>query len=163
MTASSLVYGCFAATIWLTGCASFPPQKQGELAARRPWAHTGLRVEKGRRYRVEVDFPKDACHPQFVKDWTIPVRDLTGWPEPAASSVTAKALSPLLRLRSAPWFALVATVDRRYPQRLAPDLGPAAASYRPPATGELVCYFNDVCFAYWNNHGVVRLHLTPLP
>ena len=112
------------------------------------WVETGLRVEKGRAYRVEpVDF-------STVNDWGLEVRDLEGWP-PGVLRVLATPIFWTRRRACEPWFAVIATVDRRHPVRLRAD-----RAYVAPATGKLVCYFNDAPFAYWNNHGTARLRLT---
>lgn len=114
------------------------------------WVETGIKVEKGRRYRVEVVDMSE------VKDWFLPVRNLRGWP------LWAELLySPLFWTRRQPfepWFAVIATVNRRCSQRLR-----EGELYIAPTDGQLVCYFNDAFFAYGNNYGTAELRFVPLP
>ena len=124
---------------------------QFKVATACYWAETGVCVEKGRRYRIEV------VDMSSVKDAIIPVNDLEGWPW-----LWARVLySPLFWTRRRafdPWFALIATVDRRQPRRLR-----ERQVYDAPASGRLVCYFNDAPFAYCNDyHGVAKLRIVPL-
>lgn len=115
------------------------------------WANTGFHVEKGRHYRIAVKNMADV--------WVskIPVRDLGGWPSPLAKILYA----PLFWMRRRPfdnWFSIIATVDRRHPRRLRAD-----RDYVAPASGELVCYFNDAPFAYANNKGTAVLSIVQSP
>jgi hypothetical protein len=95
-----------------------------------------------------------------VKDSVIPVTDLGGWPWTWPWLLCNLALAPFFWTRRAPlepWFSIIATVDRHHARRLRADL-----DYVAPATGELVCYFNDFFLAYRNNIGTAVLAITPL-
>jgi hypothetical protein len=114
------------------------------------WADTGIRVEKGKSYAVNVvDFTS-------VWDAYLPVRDFEGWP-PSFSRIVAAPLFWMRRRPFDPWFSVIATVERRHPVRLRAD-----RPYLAPTTGELVCYFNDSPWAYGNNRGVARLRIVKL-
>ncbi|GEP59603.1 hypothetical protein RSO01_67690 [Reyranella soli] len=58
------------------------------------------------------------------------------------------------RVPTAPWFALVGTVDRD--TSLLTPIG-AGAKIAFPKSGKLSCFANDVCFMYFNNRGSVML------
>lgn len=120
------------------------------FCTKQRWAHTGVHVLRGHQYKVEVvDMSK-------VFDWFVPVHNLEGWPWLWAR-VTASPIAWLRRAPSEPWFALIATVDGTCPERLLQD-----GIYLAPKSGELVCYFNDTWFSYWNNRGVASLRLVPI-
>lgn len=111
------------------------------------WAPTGIMLKAGQAYRIEVVNMKD------VRDASVRVGNLEGWP----NSWTRVLLSPLFWTRRRPfepWFALIATVECREPRRLR-----EGKTYVAPASGRLVCYFNDAWFAYGNNHGTAKLRL----
>lgn len=132
-----------------------PPKVQtAEVQAGDYWAETKVRVQRGHAYAVTVNFPPPDS-PDAVKDWFLKINDLGGWP------TWAQALgTPFFFMRRSPikpWFALMATVERRDVQRLYPD-----TTYHPRATGRLVCYFNDSPWAYRNNSGKVSLKVTDL-
>jgi hypothetical protein len=91
-----------------------------------------------------------------VRDWFVPVRNLNGWPW-LWTRIIATPFVPMRRERTHPWFALIATVDGKYPTRMQ-----ESSIYVAPATGNLICYFNDTPLAYWNNRGVAHLRLTKL-
>lgn len=115
------------------------------------WANTGFHVEKGRHYRIAVKNMED------VRDSAIPVRDLNGWPSPLAKILYAPVFWTRRRPLE-PWFSVIATVDHRHPRRLRAD-----RDYVAPASGLLVCYFNDAPFAYANNKGTAILTIAPTP
>jgi hypothetical protein len=115
------------------------------------WACTGYQVDEGHRYRIAV---KDMS---TVWDARMPVRDLNGWPSRFWTAVYAPVFWTRRRPFD-PWFSLIATVDGSHPRRLRAD-----AAYTAPATGHLLCYFNDFYFAYGNNQGAAVLTISPLP
>jgi len=121
------------------------------IDSRQWWCPTGLRVRAGDQFRVEILSLDD------VNDAGIPLDGLKGCvSDPRHERFAA---IPWIKRRPAEnYFALIATIDRRHPIRLT-DTTP----YVAPAAGELVCYFNDAWFAYFNNHGIGRLRLTPIP
>jgi hypothetical protein len=161
----------FRTVLWLaTSLTAFSvgAHESSRIETRSYWGNTGLRVERYRIYRVQVKWD----HVVDGDGWLgVPVNTLNGWPD----DWHRLAAAPLFWLRRRPfdpWFAMIATVDRQKPFRLLPDessppeQSPTATSWsRPfvaPATGELVCYFNDAPWAYWNNHGSVTLTLEQL-
>lgn len=115
------------------------------------WAETGVRVEKGRQYRVQI------VDMSTVQDASIVVKDLNGWP-PCWQRVAFAPVFWLRRQAFDPWFSLIATVDKKHPRRLQ-----EGAVYEAPATGQLVCFFNDAPWAYGNNQGCGKFRLVPVP
>ena len=121
-----------------------------EVHAPCYWAETGVQVEKGRRYRVQI------VDMSTVKDASIEVKDLEGWP-PGWQRIVFSPVAWLRRRPLEPWFSLIATVDRKQPRRLQ-----EGAIYEAPATGQLVCFFNDAFWAYGNNQGCGKFRLVPV-
>ena len=139
-----LLIAMTSASIALAAVPDFPVQ------AACYWSSTGIRVEKGRHYRVEI------VDMSSVKDSEIRVANLDGWPPSIRRTIFTVFGFWMRRRPFDPWFSIIATVERRYPQRLR-----EGQDYVAPATGELVCFFNDACWAYGNNFGVAYLRLIP--
>jgi WD40 repeat protein len=111
-------------------------------------AETGILVQKNRRSRIKV------VDMSAVRDGDIAVRDLEGWPHCLRRTLFTPLFFWARRRPLDPWFSVIATVDRKHAQRLRED-----SEYVAPASGELVCYFNDLPIAYGNNQGIARLQL----
>ena len=107
-------------------------------------ARTGLRVEEGGRYRFRTSGTwKDAwivATPAGFERWWL------------------RAFTPLRRLPEAPWFALCAHVDGAADRPFA--IGGGLDEWHAPASGELVCFANDVPFLYGNNSGEITLQVS---
>ena len=61
------------------------------------------------------------------------------------------------RLRRAPsqqWFALIGAIDQDPSTQFLIGTG---CDYRPPRSGKLTCFANDVLGFYWNNKGQLEL------
>jgi hypothetical protein len=128
-----------------------PAKIQGETAiitvdAACYWTETGVQVQENRAYRVRV------LDMSSVWDWNIRVPNLDGWPRSFRRTLFTALLFWARRRPVDPWFALIATVDRKHPRWLRED-----REYIAPASGELVCYFNGLPVAYGNNHGIAKL------
>lgn len=113
-----------------------------EVAARPRWTATGIVLVSGARYRAHAE--------GTWRDRHI-ATDAAGYDSPNPLFRLAQWLRRHPRAR---WFALVGTVDRRWGTRVV--LG-SAAEFAAPATGELVCYANDLLPMLFNNRGSVRL------
>jgi hypothetical protein len=113
-------------------------------------AETGILVQKNRRSRIKV------VDMAAVRDGDIAVQDLEGWPHCLRRTLFTPLFFWARRRPLDPWFSVIATVDRKHAQRLRED-----SEYVAPASGELVCYFNDLPIAYGNNQGIARLQLIP--
>lgn len=112
------------------------------VAARDRWSATGIVVVSGARYRAAAQGSWDDRHIRT---------DAGGYASP---NLLFRVVERFRRHPRARWFALVATVDRRRSTRLV--LG-TATEFTAPATGELVCYANDLLPMLFNNSGSVRL------
>lgn len=145
-----------------------PPLKEpGHFRTCQRWAFTQLHVEARKTYRAEVEFHDVVDGIRFP----IKVDDLHGWPD-LFPRILAAPLFWSRRRWFQPWFSLIGTVDKQHPFRLRPGQLPAGAQPREhvhwseefvaPASGELVCYFNDAFWAYGNNQGSVVLRLHPV-
>lgn len=126
------------------------------VPASDPWFNTGVAVVPGQRLRIEV--PPG----QTWVDWF-----LTYGPEGGTSWAQAP-FRPLLRVktdddgRRAEFFTLVAaivTADAPHvlAQRIVVGAGPREFTARH--AGRLVCFANDVPFAYGNNKGAMRIRV----
>jgi hypothetical protein len=123
-----------------------PASRKIVVPASERWYHTGFNVERGERYRFTVP-PGQRWH-----DWYIP-----SGPEGYADKLVNRLTRPLLRVKSLNgvpirFFALIGTVGE--------DLATAfviggGCEWIATASGELVCFANDVGFAYWNNRGTM--------
>lgn len=160
-----------ATLIFVTMLPSFSLQA-GEpvrLETRAYWGHTGQHVEKGRSYRVKIEWYGVADGDGWMR---IPVRDLNGWPD-GWQRVAAAPLFWLRRRPFDPWFALIGTVNCANPFRIQPGKHLQEVKseknvswsepFAAPASGEFVCYFNDAPWAYGNNHGSIVIRLVPCP
>lgn len=125
-----------------------------EIQSASYWFDTKINVSREHAYEMTVIFPAPGT-PDAVSDWFLSINDLSGWP--AWAKIIGSVFFFLRRDPFEPWFSLMATVDRKYPQRLCSGL-----PYRPPASGRLICYFNDSPWAYGNNHGSVLLKMKDL-
>jgi hypothetical protein len=115
-------------------------QQRTPVAAAEHWSRTGLRLEAGVSYRLTAS--------GTWRDWHV---------ETTAAGYTRWYLAPFGWLRRAPrrpWFELMGCLDAD-PATTFP-IG-AGTTYVPPWSGELVCFANDVSWAYGNNSGAVTL------
>lgn len=64
---------------------------------------------------------------------------------------------PLRRVPAARWFALIGAINRQGEFTI--GLG---TTYTPKTSGHLSCFANDAMSRYGNNHGSLRLRVTPL-
>jgi hypothetical protein len=113
-----------------------------EVAARPRWTATGIVLVSGARYRARAEGGWRDRHL---------ATDAAGYDSP---NLVFRLVERFRRHPRARWFALVGTVDRRRGTRLV--LG-AATEFTARATGELVCYANDLLPMLFNNSGSVRL------
>jgi hypothetical protein len=113
-----------------------------DVAARPRWTATGVVLVCGGRYRASAEGGWDDRQVRT---------DAAGYASP---NLLFRLLERFRRHPRARWFALVGTVDRRRATRVV--LG-TVAEFTAPATGELVCYANDLLPMLFNNSGSVRL------
>jgi hypothetical protein len=116
------------------------------IIADQKWNPTGIHFNKGTRYRITLLDPLD------VRDGSIQATSLDGWPF-CWQRLVFFPVGLLRRRPFDPWFALIGSVDKKYPFRIAYD----GYEIEAPATGELYCYFNDLPWSYPNNEGTARL------
>jgi hypothetical protein len=112
------------------------------VPARPRWSRTRILLEEGVAYLVSTDG-------EWL-DWRKPSK-AAGYRSP---SWLFRLVERFRRHPTARWFALVGTVDRRRATQFV--LG-GVPSFVAPASGELVCYANDLSMMRWNNSGEVRL------
>lgn len=127
-----------------TNCVQY-----AEIQSASYWFDTKIDVCRGHAYEITVNFPKPG-DPNAVRDWFLSINDLNGWPDWART--IGSVFFFLRRNPLQPWFSLIATVDRKHPERLC-----SSSPYRPQSSGRLICYFNDSPWAYGNNYGSVLL------
>lgn len=126
-------------------------QRTQRVYAAEYWNCTGVYLRANEDYRIKVvpnlgEPLRDASHisPTIAgEDWNT-----------SAHNIAAKLHGK--RMDSAPWFALIATVDKKHPHIVS-----RSPSFRVPVSGELLCYFNDVQLElfYKNNSGWVVLEV----
>lgn len=132
-----------------------PNQVQcAEIQSASYWFDTKIDVSRGHAYEIAVVFPAQGTR-DAVRDWFLSINDLSGWP--AWTKIIGAVFFFLRRNPFQPWFSLMATVDRKHPQRLC-----SGSPYHPRASGRLICYFNDSPCAYGNNYGSVLLKVKDL-
>lgn len=106
------------------------------VEARQKWTDSNLEVEAGTRYRISV------TSTQKWKDWFV-----ASGPD-GYSKWVLKPVEFLRRAPDAPWFALMAAIDRREP-----FLVGQTCEFEASTSGRLEFYANDIGFMYWNNSG----------
>lgn len=113
------------------------------VRARARWNETGVLLEAGAVYRLEV---------RGGQHW----RD--GFVECDAGGYRRWYLACLgwhRRFPRADWFALIGAVDRTGPTQFL--IGRGLERFVAPRDGQLTCYANDWPCMYWNNRGQVTL------
>ncbi len=126
--------------------------KKGESAyttvlARKPWNHSGIELQKGNQYKLEVSGD------QHWKDWHV-----EAGPD-GFEKWYMKMFEPLRRVSHANWFALIGALGRSKENCFV--IG-RSISLAPILAGELVCFANDVRGFYFNNSGSIELKVTRL-
>lgn len=121
------------------------------ILANQYWNDTGILLQKDMSYRMSV--VRDAgtpLHDASYQAGSIAGEDWNSLPHKVAELVHGK------RIDDARWFALIGTVDKAHPWVIS-DGGVVTA----PATGRLLCFFNDVQLElfYRNNGGSVVLEI----
>jgi hypothetical protein len=119
------------------------------ILANQYWNDTGVQLTKGARYRMTV--VPGAGSP--LRDAKFAARSIAGEDWKSLAHKSAELVHGK-RVDDAKWFALIGTVEREHPW-VVTDGGVVTA----PASGALVCFFNDVQFElfYRNNDGSVVL------
>jgi hypothetical protein len=115
------------------------------VEAQRFWNETGVHLMVGHEYRFSA---ADEWADAYI------TCDADGFPNPNIFLQISEWLRRAPRER---WFALIGCVGRspRAQFRIGKERILAA-----PASGELICFANDVSLAYWNNQGAVQLTVT---
>ncbi|HVK56497.1 MAG TPA: hypothetical protein VM532_15900 [Burkholderiales bacterium] len=116
-----------------------------EILAREKWSDTRISIVAGEEYHFKSSGQWN--------DKTI-VCGADGYASP---NLLLRASEFLRRVPSAPWFALIGSIDRNEDAFFL--LG-AEATITPQSTGTLYCFANDVSFMYWNNTGGIQLSVT---
>lgn len=118
------------------------------VPAKERWFHTGYALEKDARYLITVPLG------QIWIDWFV---------KNGPNGSTTR-LQKLFRhcLRFSPdrdpraeFFTLIGTIGESLQHAFVIGAGPC--DFPAPATGELVCFANDIWPAYWNNKGAMKL------
>lgn len=132
-------------------------QRTQPIQADRYWNDTGVHVTKDAQYRMTVVVGGGAP----LRDASFEARSIEGEDWDSLAHKTAELVHGK-RVDNAKWFALIGTIDKEHPWVIT-DGGIVTA----PASGTLVCFFNDVQLElfYRNNKGWVTLdveQVTPL-
>jgi hypothetical protein len=116
-----------------------------EVYARDRWNVTGLVLEMGHEYKFEcsgVWF--DSKYHTSANGY--------------ASPTWFHALNErFLNLPTEKWAALLGTLDRH---RQKPFLIGRYSTFKPPYTGELICFSNDTPWMRWTNSGDMSVRVT---
>lgn len=119
------------------------------MPAAERWFHTGFHLEKGARYRITVP-PGQVWTDWFVKNG----------PEGSTTLLQRffrhRLRFPPARDPRAESFTLIGAIGESLEHAFVIGAGPC--DFTAPASGELVCFANDLWSAYWNNKGSVRLN-----
>ena len=124
------------------------------IHADKYWNDTGVQLVEGKRYRMSV-VPEVG---DALRDASFVARSIAGEDWKSLAHKSAELLHGK-RIDDAKWFALIGTVNRQHPWVIS-DGGIVTA----PATGTLVCFFNDVQLEifYRNNRGWIILNVEPM-
>jgi hypothetical protein len=124
-------------------------QRTQPIRADQYWNDTGVRLEKETQYRMTVV----AGTGEPLRDASFEARSIEGEDWHSLAHKTGQLVHGK-RVDDAKWFALIGTIDKEHPWVIT-DGGIVTA----PASGSLVCFFNDVQLAvfYKNNSGWVAL------
>jgi hypothetical protein len=121
--------------------------RQTRVNAACYWNPSRIELEKGALYSLDVGADQrwsdgciDADSSGYERWWLA-------------------AFKPFRRVPSAAWFALIGTVGRQPAARCAVG---KSCQWLAPATGELVCFANDVPIMYWNNRGSILVKVKKL-
>ena len=121
------------------------PGRTVTVAARPRWNRTGVHVEQGVAYRLRA-------HGEWCDRRTRCGPD--GYPSPYW---LFRLVERFRRHPTAPWFALIATIDGDRATRFVVG---SRTYWTAPVTGQLQCYANDLPGMRFNNSGHVRLTVT---
>jgi len=122
---------------------SQPSYDEGQaihVHARRRWNDSGVVVEAGQRYRISV------APTETWKDWFV-----TSGPDGYTKCIL-KPLEFMRRASNAPWFALMASVNRSEPIFVGQE-----CEFEADGSGRLEFFANDLPFMYWNNSGRITV------
>jgi hypothetical protein len=111
------------------------------------WNASGIELEKGALYSLDVAAGERWSDGRIDTD----SRGYERW--------WLAVFRPFRRVPSAAWFALIGTVGSQLAERCVVG---KSCEWLAPATGELVCFANDVPIMYWNNRGSILLTVTKL-
>jgi hypothetical protein len=114
------------------------------IDSHEKWNHTGFLLEAAVIYRLSATG-------QWT-DWYIVYGPDGG---ESGSNLFLRLSESLRRQPKENWFALIGAVGED--ESTAFLIGSSKPRFTAPCGGELTCYANDVSFAYFNNHGTVRL------
>lgn len=116
------------------------------IGAKPFWSRTGLQLLPGTTYQLSAEGRWKhwfvACTADGYSRWYL------------------RLFAPVRRAPSEPWFRLMGSLDAD-PETIFP-IG-TRTTYSPQRAGELVCFANDVRWAYGNNSGQVELTVVSDP
>ena len=121
------------------------------IPSRQRWAHTAFALTAGKTYRIEV--------PPGQHWWDLYIRY---GPQGGTTGPLQRALAGKLRFKGAKaeYFTLIGTIGESLEHAFVIGEGPC--TFTAPASGELVCFANDLDSAYWNNFGAIKLTILEL-
>ncbi len=122
------------------------------IQAGLEWNKTDIELEAGCTYDFSV-----------VGTWMDASIECSadGYPPPELKlwqKMILACFSPLRRVRSEKWFALIGVIDQDMSTAFL--IGQEAKGIKVAHSGKLTCFANDVPFKYGNNSGAVTLTVT---
>ena len=122
------------------------------VPARERWHYSGVQLVAGTSYHIEVPGA------QYWHDM-----HLRFGPEGGTTGPFQKLAASKLRFKGdarvrAEYFTLIGTIGESLEHAFVIGAGPL--DFVSPATGELVCFANDVPQAYWNNFGQITFTIS---
>jgi hypothetical protein len=124
-----------------------------KIIARTKWNHTRVHVSPGERYSLRADGK--------WRDFFISC-DANGYLTervPALTRGLMRRYESKRRAPAEPWFCLMGALAEDDTRSF--RIG-AGRDWSPTEAGELLCFANDVPFAYWNNFGSIELTIQRL-
>lgn len=123
------------------------------IEARLRWNHTSIVLQQDKRYRINVPPGQEWRDASFKCG-----------PDGYTNLLTAP-FTPFLRVRTAQgrrarFFTLIGTIGESTTHAFIIGNG---TEFTAGANGELVCFANDVSWAYFNNRGSIKIMIEPNP
>ncbi len=128
---------------------------KASVEANRYWNHSGISLERGAVYRVDIEGDKvwhDASQRATPTGWETPEK---GWSKFLGKTLARDTDKGLFHLMGA--VQSECRNGRPYGYQFPIEIGKA---FTANLSGELYTFANDLPFMYWNNHGEITIRIS---